>query len=94
MKDFSKKEKEARRVGRKATYAGVAAGTGGSILAVSSAGSVAGLSGAGITSGLAAIGGTVGGGMAAGTAIATALPVAAASAVGYGVYKLVKWFKD
>ncbi len=92
--NLPEEERESRSIGRKATYAGAAAGTGGSILAVSSAGSVAGLSGAGITSGLATIGSTVGGGMAAGTAIATALPVAAAGAVGYGVYKLVKWLKD
>ncbi|GIU21972.1 lecithin retinol acyltransferase family protein [Shewanella sp. MBTL60-007] len=86
-------ERESRSVGRKATYAGAAAGTAGSIAAVSAAGSVAGLSGAGITSGLAAIGGSVGGGMAAGVAVTTAAPVAAAAAVGYGLYKAVKWFK-
>ncbi|HAS6052190.1 TPA: hypothetical protein I7122_05490 [Vibrio vulnificus] len=85
------KERDSRSVGRKATYAGAAAGTAGSIAAVSAAGSVAGLSGAGITSGLAAIGGTVGGGMAAGVALTTAAPVAAAAAVGYGLYKAVKW---
>lgn len=39
------------------------------------------------------IGETIGGGMASGVVIATAAPVAAA-AVGYGVYKLVKWFKS
>lgn len=87
-------ERDSRSVGRKATYAGAAAGTAGSIAAVSAAGSVAGLSGAGITSGLAAIGGTVGGGMAAGVALTTAAPVAAAAAVGYGLYKAVKWFKS
>ncbi len=86
-------EREARDIGRKATYAGAAAGTAGSIAAVSAAGSVAGLSGAGITSGLAAIGGSVGGGMAAGVALTTAAPVAAAAAVGYGLYKAVKWFR-
>jgi hypothetical protein len=87
-------ERDSRSVGRKASYVGAAAGTAGSIGAISAAGSVAGLSGAGITSGLAAIGGTVGGGMASGVVIATAAPVAAAAAVGYGVYKLVKWLKD
>lgn len=87
-------ERESRGAGRKATYAGAAAGTAGSIAAVSAAGSVAGLSGAGITSGLAAIGGTVGGGMAAGVAVTTAAPVLAAAAVGYGLYKAVKWFKN
>lgn len=87
-------ERDSRAVGRTASYVGAAAGTAGSIGAISAAGSVAGLSGAGITSGLAAIGGTVGGGMASGVVIATAAPVAAAAAVGYGVYKLVKWLKD
>lgn len=87
-------ERDSRSIGRKATYAGAAAGTAGSIAAVSTAGSVAGLSGAGITSGLAAIGGTVGGGMAAGVVLTTAAPVAAAAAVGYGLYKAVKWFKS
>ncbi len=86
-------ERESRSIGRKATYAGAAAGTAGSIAAVSAAGSVAGLSGAGITTGLAAIGGSVGGGMAAGVVVTTAAPVAAAAAVGYGLYKAVKWFK-
>ena len=87
-------ERESRSVGRKASYAGAAAGTAGSIAAVSAAGTVAGLSGAGITSGLAAIGGTVGGGMTAGVVLTTAAPVAAAGAAGYGLYKVVKWFKD
>lgn len=87
-------ERESRAVGRKATYAGAAAGTASSIAAVSAMGTTAGLSGAGITSGLAAIGGTVGGGMAAGAAIAAAAPVAAAAAVGYGLYKVVSWFKN
>jgi hypothetical protein len=87
-------ERDSRTVGRTAGYVGAAAGTAGSIGAISAAGSVAGLSGAGITSGLAAIGGTVGGGMASGVVIATAAPAAAAVAVGYGVYKLVKWLKD
>lgn len=87
-------ERESRSVGRKATYAGAAAGTAGSVAAVSAAGSVAGLSGAGITSGLAAIGSTVGGGMASGVVLTTAAPVAAAAAVGYGLYKAVKWFKS
>lgn len=86
-------ERESRSAGRKATYAGAAAGTAGSIAAVSAVGT-AGLSGAGITSGLAAIGGTVGGGMAAGVALTTAAPVAAAGVVGYGLYKAVKWFKS
>lgn len=87
-------ERESRAVGRAASYAGAAAGTAGSIAVVSAAGTTAGLSAAGITSGLAAIGGTVGGGMAAGVVVATAAPVAAAAAVGYGIYKIVRWFKD
>lgn len=87
-------ERDSRSVGRTASYVGAAAGTAGSIGAISAAGTVAGLSGAGITSGLAAIGATVGGGMASGLVVATAAPVAAAAAVGFGVYKLVKWFKD
>lgn len=93
-KGLDKKERESRAAGRKATYAGAAAGTAGSVAAVSALGTTAGLSGAGITSGLAAIGGTVGGGMAAGAAITTAAPVAAAAAVGYGLYKAAKWFKN
>ncbi len=91
---LNSEERESRAVGRAASYVGAAAGTAGSIGAISAAGTVAGLSGAGITSGLAAIGGTVGGGMAAGVAITAAAPAAAAAAIGYGVYKLVKWFKD
>ena len=87
-------EREARSAGRAATYVGVAAGTVGSIAAVSATGSVAGLSAAGITSGLAAIGGTVGGGMAAGIAVTAAAPVAAAAAVGYCVYKIWQWVTD
>ncbi|MBS0497551.1 MAG: lecithin retinol acyltransferase family protein [Proteobacteria bacterium] len=87
-------ERDSRAVGRVASYAGAAAGTAGSIAAVSAMGTTAGLSAAGITSGLAAIGGTVGGGMAAGVMVATAAPVAAAAAVGYGIYKFVRWVKD
>ncbi len=87
-------EREARGVGRKATYVGAATATAGGIATVSAVGTVAGLSGAGIASGLAAIGGTVGGGMAAGTMIVAAAPVAAAAVVGYGVYKAWKWFKS
>jgi len=87
-------ERDSRSVGRIASYAGAGAGTVGSIAAVSAAGKIAGLSAVGITSGLAAIGGTVGGGMAAGVVVATAAPVAAAAAVGYSVYKLVRWIKE
>lgn len=92
--NLTTKEREARQAGRTATYAGAAAGTAGGIAAISAAGTTAGLSAAGITSGLAAIGGTVGGGMAAGTAIVAAAPVAAAAAVGYGAYKVWKWLTD
>jgi hypothetical protein len=91
---LERKERDSRSTGRTASYVGAVAGTAGSIGAVSAAGSVAGLSGAGITSGLAAIGGTVGGGMASGVVLATAAPVAAAAAVGYGIYKLAKWLKN
>ena len=45
---------------------------------------------AGITSGLAALGGTVGGGMAAGTAIAIGAPAAAAVGAGYLTYKAMQ----
>jgi hypothetical protein len=89
-----RKERNSRSVGRKATYAGAAAGTAGSVAAISAMGTTAGLSAAGITSGLAAIGGTVGGGMAAGIAVTAAAPAVAAAAVGYGIYKLVKCFSD
>jgi hypothetical protein len=87
-------ERSSRSVGRVASYAGVAAGTAGSIASVSAFGTVAGLSGSGIASGLAAIGSTVGGGMAAGVAITTAAPAIAAVAAGYGIYKLIKWAKS
>ena len=87
-------ERESRSIGRQATLAGAGAATVGGIAAVSAAGTTAGLSAAGITSGLAAIGGTVGGGMAAGTAVVAAAPVAAAAAAGYGIYKFTKWLKD
>lgn len=86
-------ERDARKLGRGATVAGATAATAGGVAAIGVAGTTAGLSAAGITSGLAAIGGTVGGGMAAGTAIVAAAPVAAAAAVGLGAYKLFKWIK-
>lgn len=87
-------ERDSRQLGRGATYVGAAAGTAGGIAAVSAAGTTAGLSAAGITSGLSAIGAGVGGGMAAGTAVVAAAPVAAAAAVGYGAYKLWQWISD
>lgn len=91
---FDEPERDARAVGRAATYVGAAAGTAGSLAAVSASGAIAGLSGTGITSGLAAIGGTVGGGMVSGAVLATAAPVAAAAAIGYGVYRLIKYIKQ
>lgn len=90
--NLDRHERSSRSVGRKATFAGVGAGTAGSIAAVSVMGSTAGLSAAGISSGLAAVGGTVGGGMAAGAMITAAAPVAAAVAIGYTSYKIVRWF--
>ncbi len=93
-KALPKEEREARTVGRTGTYVGAAAGTAGGVAAISAAGTTAGLSAAGISSGLAAIGSTVGGGMAAGTALVAAAPVAAAATVGYGAYKLWQWFAD
>lgn len=86
-------ERQSRTAGRRASFAGAAAGIAGSILTVSVAGSTAGLSAAGITSGLAAIGSAFGGGMAAGAFIVTAAPSIAALSVGYGVYKLARWLK-
>lgn len=84
-------DRKSRKVGRVASYVGAGAGTAGSIAAVSALGTTTGLSAAGITSGLATVGAAVGGGMAAGVAITSAAPVAAAAALGYGTYKLVRW---
>lgn len=72
---------------------GAVAGVGGAVAVVSAAGT-AGLSAAGITSGLAAIGGVVGGGMAAGIVITAAAPVAVAAVLGYGGYRLAKWYRS
>lgn len=83
-------ERSARGVGRGASVAGVAGGGVAGVAAVGTAGSVAGLSAAGISSGLAAIGGTIGGGMAAGSAIVIAAPAIAAASVGYGACRLTK----
>jgi hypothetical protein len=88
--NLPKSERDARKAGRKASVVGAGAATAGGIATVSAAGTTAGLSAAGITSGLAAVGGSVGGGMVAGTAIVAAAPVAAAAAIGYGIYKLFK----
>ena len=62
------------------TAGGGAAGTAGSLAAVSTLGAVEGLSAAGMTSGLAALGSLVGGGMAAGIGVAAA-PVLAGGAL-------------
>jgi hypothetical protein len=58
---------------------------------VGAMGSVAGLSAAGISSGLGAMGAIVSGGMAAGVAVAAAIPIAAAG-MGYGIIRAVKYF--
>jgi len=89
---LDKEERKSRSYGRKATVAGAGVATLGGIATISATGATAGLGAAGITSGLAAIGGTVGGGMVAGTAVVAAVPVVAAAAVGYGIYKLAKWW--
>ena len=73
------------------TGGATAFGFGGITAAVSASGAVAGLSAAGISSGLAAIGSLVGGGMAAGVAVAAAIPLAAGAA-GYAIIKGVKFF--
>lgn len=80
-------EREARRAGRWASIAGAAAGSFGSVGAVSTFGSAVGLSGAGIASGLASVGSLVGGGMAAGVAVSAAVPAVVSAAVGYGAYR-------
>lgn len=80
-------EREARRAGRWASIAGAAAGSFGSVGAVSTFGSVVGLGGAGIASGLASVGSLVGGGMAAGVAVSAVVPPVASAAVGYGAYR-------
>ena len=82
--NLSEEENEARAAARTATNVGVVAGLAGAG-AVTVAG---GASGAAIMGTLAGIGGVVGGGAIAGTAIVAAAPVAAAAAVGYGIYKL------
>lgn len=87
---LTESEQVARRVGRKASAVGATAGSVGAVYAISALG-VQGLGAAGITSGLAAIGATVGGGMAVGTAIAVAAPAALAGALGYGVYRFIRW---
>ena len=76
-------DRQARRDGRIASIAGAGAGTVSGVAAISAAGTT-GLSAAGITSGLAALGGTVGGGMVAGTTVVVAAPAVAAAGLGLG----------
>jgi hypothetical protein len=75
-----------------ATVGGVA-GAGAALTAVAVSGPVAGLGAAGITSGLAAVGSMMGGGMATGLIITAAAPIVGALAIGYGGYRLAKWYK-
>ena len=82
-------ERDARRDGRIASVAGAGVTTVGGVAAIGAAGTT-GLGAAGITSGLAAIGGTVGGGMVAGTTILVAAPAVAAAGVGLGAFLLSK----
>lgn len=86
---LTESDRVARRVGRAGSAVGAASGTLAGVGAVSAAG-LTGLSGAGITSGLAAVGATVGGGMAAGSAVVIAAPAVVAAGVGYGVYRAVR----
>ncbi len=81
-------EREARKAGRVATVASALGGALASVGAVAATGTVSGLSAAGVTSGLAAVGAMVGGGMTAGVLITAAAPAVAASAIGYGSYRL------
>ena len=87
---FDDTEREARNVGRTATYVGATVGTTGCIAAVSASGTVVGLSGSGIAAGLSAIGG---GSLTVGAALTVAAPIVTAAALGYGTYKLIKYFK-
>ena len=82
--ELPSEERGARAAARTATGLGAAAGVAGAG-AMTVAG---GASGAAIMSTLASIGGVVGGGAIAGTAIVALAPVAAAGAIGYGIYKL------
>ncbi len=91
-KDYKKlseadKEKISEAIG---VVGGGGLGVGVSLAAVSALGAVSGLSAAGITSGLAALGALVGGGMAAGIAVAGAIPLV----VAVGGYLVVKGIKS
>jgi hypothetical protein len=83
--ELSEGERNARAIARAATNVGAMAGIAGAGAATVAGGA----SGAAIMSTLAGIGGVVGGGAIAGTAVVALAPVAAAGAIGYGVYKLV-----
>jgi hypothetical protein len=80
-------ERAARTVRRVGSAVGLAAGSAGTIITVSTLGTP-GLSSAGITSGLAALGAVFGGGMKAGTRCAIAIPALAAILGGYITWKL------
>jgi len=84
----AEKEKISEAIG---AAGGGALGFGAISAAISASGAVAGLSAAGITSGLSAIGAIVGGGMAAGVAVAAAIPLAV-GALGYAIIVGVKYF--
>lgn len=86
-------EADARATGRTASYVGAGTAVAGSVAAIGAAG-VSGFSAVGITSGLASIGGLLGGGMATGIAMTVAAPVVAATAIGYGTYKLAQHLKQ
>ena len=80
-------ERAARTAGRIGSAVGLAAGSAGTALAVSTLGTP-GLSGAGITSGLAALGSVFGGGMKAGTKCAIVIPALTAIIFGYAAYTI------
>lgn len=99
-------ERDARLAGRFGTFVGAGAATVGGAAAVGAMGATAGFSAAGISSGLAAIGACTGAGsvltaigvggsaMAGGVAVTVAAPAVAAAALGYGVYRAARWFRD
>lgn len=80
-------EKESRKAGRVASYAGGSIGAAGSLALVYASGEVVGLGVAGITSGLTGIGG----GVIMGFGITVAAPAVIAVGAGLGVYKLARW---
>lgn len=82
-------EADARGAARVATRVGGVAGIAGASLATVAGGA----SGPAIMATLGAIGGTVGGGAIVGTALLVAAPAVAATAAGFGVYKVLRWSK-